>query len=196
VFVIVYHAIVPRLWPLFKIGALCSMLLLAACGTDTVEVREHITPPPTDPYPAMQPDAGYPAPLPLPPAQAEHVSGYPPPSATSEEAPEGPTFQFQLPLKAGDRIVSGTAPPGLDLAIADITFNGVTLGTGTSDRDGNFAINVSPLLDGHRVGITVAELEPGHTLEETSVQLFPFRGAGFMNIPNLGVFFDTALVEP
>jgi hypothetical protein len=197
VFVIGYQTCVPKLRRLFKIGTLCFMMLVAACGTDRVEVREEVTPE-TDAYPAIPPDTGYPPPIiALSPTQAEHVSGYPPPSAQFEDTSvEGPTFQLLLPLKAGARIVNGTAPPGLDLAIADITFNGVTLGTGMSDPNGNFAISVSPLRDGHRIGVTVAELEPGRTLEDTAVQLFTYRGEGFMNIPNLGIFFDTALVEP
>jgi hypothetical protein len=118
-----------------------------------------------------------------------------PPSQAVEPFKE-PRFRFDQPLQAGATTVSGQAPPDVALAIADITFNGAILGSGRSDSDGRFSIPVSPLPDGHRIGITVAELRPGQTISDMSAEYYPYRGDGFMNLPNIGVFFETALVEP
>jgi hypothetical protein len=117
---------------------------------------------------------------------------YPPPAETFEE----PRFQFDLPLRAGATEVSGQAPPGLTLAIVDVTFNGELLGSGVTKADGTFSINTQELPDGHRVGVTFGELEPGLTIADMSIKYFPHRGDNFMNIPNVGIMLETALVEP
>jgi hypothetical protein len=93
-------------------------------------------------------------------------------------------------------LVTGQAPPDLALAIVDVTLNGVVLGTGVSDSNGRFSIGVQALPDGNRVGITFAELQAGKSLADMSREYFPHRGEGFMNLPNLGIFFDTVMVEP
>ena len=81
------------------------------------------------------------------------------------------------------------------MAVVDVTLNGVILGTGVSDGDGRFSIGVQALPDGNRIGITFAELQDGKTLAEMSKEYFPHRGEEFMNLPNLGIFFETVLVE-
>ena len=92
--------------------------------------------------------------------------------------------------------MTGQAPPDLALAIVDITFNGIVLGVGVSDSDGRFSIGVEELPDGHRVGITFAELQAGKTIADMSYEYFPHRGEGFMNLPNVGIFFDTTMITP
>jgi len=130
-------------------------------------------------------------PLPLPEPTID-PQNYPPPAL--EESFSDFSFRFDLPLNAGDTLVTGQAPPNLSLAIVDVTFNGI-LGIGVSDADGRFSIGVQELLDGHRVGITFSELQPGKTHADMSEEYFPHRGEGFINIPNIGIFFDSALVE-
>ena len=119
---------------------------------------------------------------------------YPPPPEASEVFEE-PRFRFDLPVAPGSTTISGEAPPGLSLAIADVTFNGAVLGIGSSDGNGRFTINVQPLPEGHRIGITFAELEQGKTYAEMSEEYYPHRGDGFMNLPNVGIFLETLLVE-
>jgi hypothetical protein len=120
-------------------------------------------------------------------------SAYPPP--TIEEEFEEPRFRLDLPLVANGTTVTGQALPNMPVAIVDITFNGVVLGSGVSDDNGRFNINVKPLPQGHRIGITFSELQPGKSFNDMSIEYFPHRGEGFMNLPNVGIFFDTALVE-
>ncbi len=78
----------------------------------------------------------------------------------------------------------------------DITYNGAVLGTGNSDDSGRFSIPVSGMIEGNRIGLTVGALAAGQTLEQMAESYFPYRGEGFMNLPNLGIFFDTTIVSP
>jgi hypothetical protein len=149
---------------------------------------------PVQPFEEDIAEEAYPV-VPLPvPSPTIDPENYPPPPP--EEVFAEPRFRFDLPLNAGNTLVTGQAPPDLALAIADVTLNGAVLGTGVSDRDGRFSIGVQELPDGHRVGITFAELQAGKTLADMSREYFPHRGEGFMNLPNLGIFFDTEMVQP
>lgn len=148
----------------------------------------------------LVPQGGYPAPTPI-------TGSYPPPvlvTATpssypsSEQLPadwEQFQFRFDAGLKAGDTTVSGQAPPNLPWAIVDVTLNGVVLGSGRTDDNGRFSILVSALPAGRRIGITLAELPEGKTMEQISQELFAYRGEGFMNLPSVGIFFETVLLK-
>ncbi len=198
------------------------LLLSAACGPADPPVSEPEEIPTEDnalvessteeisPTAAVQESAGeeaYPPPPPtieFPAADAYPVDP-PPPTAVPTPEPESypaaeelfaePRFRLNGPIAAGSPSVTGQAPPDLALAIVDVTYNGVVLGTGVSDGDGNFTIGVNELTPGNRIGITFAELQPGKTLVEMSQEYFPHRGEGFMNLPNVGIYFDTALVD-
>lgn len=179
---------------------------LAACGpTDQTP-----TPAPTnDSRPAVStlPSDGsdaYPAPLaspttgPYPPpatAAPPTANPYPGPESTPV-ALDAPRFAFDSALYAGDTVVTGQAPPNLSLAVSDVTFGSVPLGVGRSDAQGRFSIPVSPLPEGHRIGLTFADLEPGKSFEDMVQELDKYRGEAFMSVPNIGVFFTTTLVQP
>lgn len=194
---------------------LIFLLLLAACGPAPVDTSNF------GPVASSgletennSADAAYPSDAAYPPAETEvsvveqaypggesqplvqpnptsTPSTYPPP----EEVFLEPRFRFDLPLEPGATIVAGQAPPNLALAILDITYSGVVLGTGNSDADGRFEISVKELTPGNRIGITFAELQPGKTLSDMSYDYYPYRGENFMNVPNVGIFFETGLVE-
>lgn len=160
---------------------------------ETPEATEPTAPANESGYPAGDTEAGY------PPAGGESAAeaAYPPPSA--EEAaggPKGPNFSLDRPLEAGATTVTGQAPGELSLAVVDVTFAGEILGTGRSDADGAFSITVSPLPEGHTVGVTISSVEGDQTMEEFAVEYYPYRGEGYANVPNIGVFFDTAVVQP
>lgn len=184
----------------FPLLLLSLIFILGACGPAGEEEENPTTPAPdTTPYPsASESSTGesiendvYPAPG-VETAAEETTDPYPPPTASDK-----PAFQLDLPLTPGATTVTGQAPDGLlPLAIVDITFGGVILGTGQSDEDGRFSIPVTPLPEGHRVGVTVTEIEAGITFEEIAEQYFPYRGDEFMNVPNIGIFYDTAMTEP
>lgn len=146
------------------------------------------------PAPAVSPSlpaSGYPDSV----AALEVASGYPIPTQVDDRSE--PHFIITAPVNASDTIVTGQALPGLSLAIVDISYNGIVLGTGPSDENGRFSIPVSSLIAGNRIGVTLFELQPGQkTIEDAAVALFPHRGEGYMNLPNVGIFFDTLLVSP
>lgn len=195
------------------IGIAAMVLLLAACGgatgtpaaapTAMVEEPTSVALPTVPPAPDEE---GYPAPgvveptvNPYPaegeaalPPTATPLGGYPP---SGEETFMEPRFRIDQPLATGATTVTGQAPPNVAIAVLDVTFNGALLGSGRSDADGRFTIPVSPLEEGHRIGITVGELEPGQSLTQMAEKYFPHRGEGFMNLPNVGIFFDTAQVQ-
>lgn len=173
------------------------LFLLAACGPNKEDPAEN-TPAPTTSgtelegggYPPPGDTAGYP-PIGETAEAGDSDSAYPPPLATDK-----PPFQLDLPLTAGHTTVSGQAPEALPLAIVDISFGGTILGTGSSDEDGRFSITVTPLPAGHRIGVTITEFESGITFEQIAEQYFPYRGEGFINVPNVGIFYDSSLTKP
>ena len=189
------------------------VLLLSACGpstpaTPTTETQEEATRAAT-PTTVQSEAPGYPAPgaeegYPVAPTRDRSI-GYPDPAsevpaaypAPEEErgGPKGPIFAL-TPVQAGDTVVEGVAPFDLQLAIVDVTFGGNILGTGRSDAEGDFSISVEPLIEGHRIGISVIAQDGTSTVEDIAVEYFPYRGEQFMNLPNVGVFFDTATVSP
>lgn len=174
------------------------LCLLTACGpsetaTNTPTIIQN-TPISSESYPAPQEEQSYPGQV-VTFETAQPETGYPPDGENQTPLPDH-RFQFDTVLQAGQTVITGHSPPGLSLAILDITFNGVILGVGSSDESGRFEINVSALPEGHRVGITIGELPPDKTMNDMSNELYPYRGQDFMNVPNLGVFFETTLVQP
>lgn len=192
------------------------LVLLAACGSATPQAAPTVeTAPglesapagdsalPTMP-PADAPVEGYPAPTAAVPADA-YPGGQPPiaaPTVTpvsyplAEEVFQEPRFRIDQPVSVSATEITGQSPPDTMLAIVDITYNGALLGYARSDGDGRFSIPVTGLVEGNRIGLGIGELAPGQTIEQMAEFYFPYRGEGFMNIPNLGIYFDTALVTP
>lgn len=198
--------------------AVAFFVALAACGPSTpaVDVEEE-SPVTSTPLPLEAPTDGeapaasedaYPPPTPAMPAEESYPAGEPPtrmvPSptplpegypASSDEVFEEPRFQIDQPLVAGAERVTGQAPPNMTLAIANVTLSGEVLGTGVSDDQGRFDVAVSPLPAGNRIGVTFGELEEGMSFVEMAEEYYPHRGDNFMNIPNVGLYLETAQVE-
>lgn len=193
--------------------AVLFMVMITACGPSTSEPITPTTaatiesapalaemptvPPVSEAYPPPEPTSDPANPYPgaedgAPPADAL-PPGYPPPAG--EEVFLEPRFRIDS-LSATATTVTGQAPPDLAVAILDVTYNGEILGVGRTDENGRFEIPVGGLIEGNRIGVTVGELQPGQTLTAMAEQYFPYRGEGFMNVPNVGILFDTVLVQP
>ena len=138
---------------------------------------------PADPYPAGEQPA---------PAPTVDPAGYPPP----EEVFQEPRFRIDQPVPVSATEIAGQAPPDTPLAIVDISYNGAVLGVGRSDANGRFTIPVTGLVEGNRIGLGIGEVPAGQSLEQMAEFYFPYRGEGFMNVPNVGIYFDTTLVGP
>ena len=151
--------------------------------------------------PAAPDQSGYPAagvagvnPYPGEGEAALTAESYPPPAA--EETFLEPRFRLDLPVTAATMTITGQAPPNLTLAVLDVTYGGTPLGMGQSDANGAFSIPVTGLTPGNRVGLAIGALPEGMDLVQAAETYFPHRGEGFQNLPNIGVFYDTTLVEP
>jgi hypothetical protein len=102
-------------------------------------------------------------------------------------------FQLNRPLLPGATEVRGTGPAGVPIFIADITFMGAPLGTGTIGSDGKFVVTVSPLPDGHRVGVALGVLD-GTRWKPEDFYVQDYYGPGAMQFPQVGFFHDTVMV--
>lgn len=140
--------------------------------------------------PTTDPNAAYPEP------ETSEASAYPPPATEGATGgPLGPVFELE-PAQAGDTTVSGVGPVDVQIAIANVTFAGEMLGTGRSDEEGNFSISVEPLTEGHRIGVSIIPQDASSTAQDVAQEYFAYRGDDYMNLPNVGVFFDTITVSP
>ncbi len=205
--------------PLFLLGCLLALtLLLAGCGGAAGNATATIAAPTeaaggalaTSTAPAAPDDTGAAATTDTYPAHVtseESLSAYPSegeaavpaesyPAPAAEEAILEPRFRIDQPVTAATTTITGQAPPNLVLAVLDVTYSGAPLGQGRSDENGVFAIPVSGLIAGNRIGLAIGELPAGLDIAQTAETYFPHRGEGFQNLPNLGVFYDTTLVQP
>ena len=190
-------------------------MLAAGCGGATTTTTPTLTAPaagaalatsaaPPEPAaPAGSDESGYPVPLTDTEAAAAYpaegeaalpAEAYPPPAA--EESFLEPRFRIDQPVSATATTITGQAPPNLTLAVLDVTYNGAPLAIGQSDANGAFSIPVSGLVAGNRIGLAIGALPEGMDIAQTAEMYFPYRGEGFQNLPNVGVFYDTTLVQP
>ena len=148
-------------------------------GPETGEVEESY-PAPTE---AVE-DGPYPPPSPTAVTQIQSYPDEPEPQSTPENGVE---FAFERPISAGDTVVSGMGPPGLEVSIVNVTFMGEEIATTTVGSDGRFEVQVPALESGVRIGLT-ADIE-GTDLEE---RIIP--GEGAMGLPQVGYYFDTVVI--
>jgi len=142
-------------------------LLLASCGT-----------PQPAPQPAVSPLTTKVSPLasPLLPATANVVP-----------------FQLDRPILPDATEVRGSGPAGVPIYVADVTFMGEPLGTGTIGADGKFVVKVPPLADGHRIGVALGILDGTRWKPEDFYQQ-GYYGPDAMQAPQVGFFHDTVMV--
>ena len=138
-------------------------------------------PPPPVPEPIIDPDAAYPPPQELP----QPPEAYP---GSTDEA-EGIILSFERPIKPGSTAVTGDGPPGLFIYIMNVTLMGKLEGSGNIGDDGRFSINVSPLEENIRLGVSTDNAIQG--LPEVNVR----PGEGEFNVPQVGYFYDTVVVR-
>ena len=190
---------------------MAALLLLVACGSNGQQASPTVESAPADSGilatapPADAAGQGYPAPTVAAAPVEPYPSGAqptPPPTFTpssyppAEEVFQEPRFRIDQPVSVSATTISGQSPPNTPLALLDITYNGAVLGLGRSDENGLFSIPVTGMVEGNRIGLGIGELAQGQTIEQMAEFYFPYRGEGFMNIPNLGIYFDTTLVTP
>lgn len=156
----------------------------------------------SDGYPAPSnvesEEEGYPAPSPTAPSVSEGES-YPPPTrvvpteVTSYPEPEGTRegaipFAFERPINAGDTVIRGVGPAGLQISIVNVTLMGEEIATTQVGEDGQFEVEVPALEPGVRIGLTA---DIGGTDLEAQIE----PGEGARNVPQVGFFFDTIVIN-
>lgn len=158
------------------------ILFLTACGNNNtvapVSTEEVVTATASG-YPT--PSSGYPLP-------EVNLPGDAYPSQDSVTNSSATLLAFDKPIQSTDSVITGVGPSGLTVYILNMTFMGTELGSGVIDNDGKFAITVSELQPGTRIGLT-ADLT---TLGLTENDIRP--GDGEMAVPRVGYFFDTVVL--
>jgi len=113
-----------------------------------------------------------------------------PATAPTPTLPFGPRFTLDRPLLPNSTVVTGQGPAGVPIRIVNVTRAGRELGAGTIGPDGRFSIEVSPLPPGERIGIMLGDVTGTPFRKEDFL-----RGEGYVDIPMVGILFDTAMVE-
>lgn len=104
-------------------------------------------------------------------------------------------FVFDRPNKPGQTILSGSGVPNAPIVLYDITMNGQVLGSTTIDADGRFEVGLAtPLQTGHRIGLGLGDLS-GTPFTQKDFAFPEFNGPEARNIPQVGFFFDTLMVN-
>jgi hypothetical protein len=122
-----------------------------------------------------------------PPSQPE--SPISPPSPLSTIVP----FQLEKPITEGATLVKGTGVPGVPIIIANISFMGRPLGTGTINPDGTFEVKVPALEKNLLIGLQVGDLT-GTRWKQEDFYAPEYRGDQAMQVPQVGFFHDTTTV--
>lgn len=104
-------------------------------------------------------------------------------------------FELEKPVLEGQQDISGRGTSNVPILLQDITLDGELLASAVIDSNGEFVISLrEPLQSGHRIGVRLGEL--GETsFSEEYFRDYRFNGSESRNIPQLGFFFDTALVR-
>ncbi len=135
-----------------------------------------------------------PSPLPIPSPEADSPIATPPEAVDDAPASQIVAFQLDKPLREGDTRVTGTGPAGAPIRLEDVTFAGRFIAAGQIDDDNTFELVLSePLEAAHRVGLTVDVAGTSWTIED--FQSPEFNGDGALQVPQIGFYFDTAMVQ-
>jgi hypothetical protein len=122
----------------------------------------------------------------------QSTSGSSPLSAPT--SPEIIPFQLDKPILAGATVVTGRGPAGVPILLQDVTFAGPVLASGEIDQNGRFELTLGePLEARHRIGVTISDLS-GTSFEITQFTA-EYNGDGALNVPQIGFYFDTYMIQ-
>lgn len=108
-----------------------------------------------------------------------------------EDENRGPDFFIEIPVLAGDLIVSGTGPTGVPIELLNVTKVGQILSKTSIDQNGNFTFELSqPLESGHSLGIRLGDISNTDFLESDFLY-----NENYYDRPLIGILFDMVVVE-
>lgn len=161
-------------------------IILSACGPANTEQTTNTTP--NSSYPdANSTTATVPSSYPSAGQENQSSDSYPVPQVTFDESRR---FTFTTPIKAGDTQVSGTGPANIPIKVVNVGYLGELLGSGQTDANGNFVIELSNPLNGQD---TIA-IQLNDASLESDFRSNP--GPGYTDFPMVGLLLATAIVQP
>jgi len=116
------------------------------------------------------------------------------PIVTEAQPSRAVPFQLDRPLRAGATEISGSGPAPILIVLEDVTFMGAFVGSGAIDESGRFHVTFSePLEARHRIGLTIDVGGTSWTPDDFSSEAF--RGEEALVVPQVGFYYDTAMVQ-
>ena len=82
----------------------------------------------------------------------------------------------------------------MPIYLVDITFNGEIMAQTIIEEDGTFIFQIPALEDGRWIGIGIGDLSATR-MDRCTFNFDGFLGPDARNVPNVGLFYDTALVK-
>ncbi len=117
------------------------------------------------------------------------------PLATPALEPTPASFRLDKPIVAGVTEVTGQGIKDISVVLVDVTMGGNILGITTVNREGRFVFKLgTPLEAAHRLGLTLGDVSSTGKRHEDFFDE-RFYGDEPFSIPQIGFFFDTALVK-
>ena len=104
-------------------------------------------------------------------------------------------FKFDKPVVEGTTEITGVGPVGVPIMLTDITSNPQLLANAIISSSGKFTFKVAKaLVKGQRLGLGLVNLKDSPWVDKNFVDP-GFQGTEPTQIPNVGVFYDTAVVQ-
>ena len=197
---------------LYRIALATIALLLVATACSTPKPTSVSTQAPTSISEANQPtvaataDIAYPPPTtqanPTNQASSNQQAGTtepaypaPPTTPTQDQTTKVTPFKLDKPIVEGTTEITGVGPVGVPIVLTDITSNPQVLANAIISSSGKFTFKVAkPLVKGQRLGVALINLKDSPWVDKNFVDP-GFQGTEPQQIPNVGFFYDTAIVQ-
>jgi len=158
--------------------------LLVGCNSNSFEPTSTVSSSSKVPYPINTPAA-------LPSGGAYPVNT---PEAIPSAKGKITPFHLDKLLFEGTTQVTGTGPAGVPISLQDVTFMGTVLAQTVIGSDDTFMFQVTALEKNHRIGIALGDLT-GTRWKPEDFNNAAYQGEEPMLVPQVGFFYDTALVQ-
>jgi hypothetical protein len=104
-------------------------------------------------------------------------------------------FKLDKPIVEGTTEITGVGPAGAPIVLTDITSTPQGLANAIISSSGKFTFKVAkPLVKGQRLGVGLVNLQDSPWVDKNFVDP-GFQGTEPQQVPNVGFFFDTAIVQ-
>jgi hypothetical protein len=104
-------------------------------------------------------------------------------------------FKFDKPIVEGTTEITGVGPAGVPIVLTDISSTPQMLANAVISSSGKFTFKVSkPFVKDQRLGLGLVNLKDSPWVDKNFVDP-GFQGPEPTQIPNVGVFYDTAVVQ-